>query len=71
MIHQIDSKHEWLLFSAGFTAKFELAFVKHWKTLFLDVFLKPTERAQVLLKSGTRDFQSSLPFDMRDRHVFM
>ena len=31
--------------------------------LFLRVFiLKPTERAQVLLKNGTRDFQNSPPF---------
>ena len=32
--------------------------------LFLRRFiLKPTERAQVLLKNGTRDFQSSPPFE--------
>ena len=27
MIYQIDSKNEWLLLSAGFTAKFGLVFV--------------------------------------------
>ena len=27
VIHQIDSKNEWLLLSASFTAKFELVFV--------------------------------------------
>ena len=33
------------------------------KTLFLRVFiLKPTERAQVFLQKGTRDFQNSPPF---------
>ena len=26
-VHQIDSKNEWLLLSASFTAKFGLAFV--------------------------------------------
>ena len=32
--------------------------------LFLRRFiLKPTERAQVLLKNGTRDFQSTPPFE--------
>ena len=32
--------------------------------LFLRVFiLKPTERAQVLLKNGTRDLQNSSPFE--------
>ena len=32
--------------------------------LFLRIFiLKPTERAQVLLKSGTRDFLNSPPFE--------
>ena len=34
------------------------------KTLFLRGFiLKPTERAEVLLKHGTRDFQNSPPFE--------
>ena len=37
---------------------------QHWKTLFLRGFvLKPTERAQILLKSGTRNFQNSPPFE--------
>ena len=32
--------------------------------LFLRSFiLKPTERTQVLLKNGTRDFQNNLPFE--------
>ena len=65
VVHQIDSKNRQLLFSAIFMAKFELAFVlKHQKMLFLRGFIfKPTERAQVLLKNGTRDFQNSLPFE--------
>ena len=36
----------------------------HRKTLFLRGFvLKQAERAQPLLKNGTRDFQNSLPFE--------
>ena len=33
------------------------------KCFFLEAFLKKAERAQVLLKSGTRDFQNSPLFD--------
>ena len=64
VIYQIDSKNEWLLLSASFTAKFGLIFVLTWKTLFLRGFiLKPIENVQVPLKSGTRDFQNSPPFE--------
>ena len=36
--------------------------------LFLrDFILRPTERAYVLLKSGTRDFQNSPPFERSAR----
>ena len=60
MIHQIDSKNEWLLLSASFMAKFRLVFVLNWKMLFLRGFIiKSTERAQVLLKNGTKDFQNN------------
>ena len=53
-----------VLFSGRFAAKFELLFVSTWKTLFLrGSILKPTERTEAFLKSGTRDFQSSLPFE--------
>ena len=31
--------------------------------LYLRGFLKPTKRAQVLLKNSTRDFRDSLPFE--------
>ena len=63
-MHQIGSKNEWLLLPASFKAKFGLAFVLTLESAFLSGFiLKPTERAQVLLKSGTRDFQNSLPFE--------
>ena len=35
-----------------------------WKTLFLrDFILKPSERALILLKNGTRDFQNNPPFE--------
>ena len=50
--------------SARFTAKFELVFVLTQENAFLrDFILKPTERAQVLLKNGTRDFLNSPPFE--------
>ena len=48
----------------NFTARFELVFVLHWKTLFLrGLILKQTERACALLKNGFRDFQNSPPFE--------
>ena len=44
--YEIDSKNEWLLLSASFTANFGLVFVLTLKTLFLRGFiLKPTEIA--------------------------
>ena len=53
-----------VLLSGSFTAKFELVFVLTWKTLFLrGSILKPTERTEVFLKNGTRDFQNTLPFE--------
>ena len=55
---QIDSQNEWLLFSAGFTANLGWFLCLHWKTLRRFI-LKPSERAQVLLKNGTRYFQNS------------
>ena len=56
---------ERLLLSATFTAKFKLAFVlTQENALALRVFiLNPTERAQVLLKSGTKYCQNSPPFE--------
>ena len=70
VIHQIDSKNEWLVLLVTFTAKVELVFVLHSRTLFLRVvILKSTERPYVPLKNGTRDFQIALR--LRDRHVFM
>ena len=56
MIHQTDSKNEWMLLSACFMTKFELTFVLNKKALFLRGFiLKPTERAKVLIKTDARD----------------
>ena len=46
VIHQIDSKNEWLLLSASFTAKFGLVFVLTLENVFHRGFIfKPTERA--------------------------
>ena len=70
MIHQIDIKNEWLLLPASFKAKFVLVFVLTLESAFPKRFhFKETERAYVLLKNGTRDFQNTLR--LRDRHVFM
>ena len=64
MIHQIDSKNEWLLLSVTFTTKFELVFALTFKNGFLRVFiLKPTERALILLQNRTRDFQNRPQFE--------
>ena len=64
VIHQIDSKNEGLLLYASFAAKFEFIFVLTLENAFFRGFiLKPTERALVLLKTGTRNFQNSPPFE--------
>ena len=45
VINQLDSKNEWLLLSASFTAKFALVFVLTLENAFFGGFiLKPTER---------------------------
>ena len=60
MIHQVDSKNEWLLLSASFMAKFGLDFVVTLGNAFFRGFiLKSTEKALILLKNGTKDFQNS------------
>ena len=57
VIHQIDSQNEWVLLPASFMAKFELVFVLTMENdIFRGFILKPTERAQVLLKNGTSFF---------------
>ena len=54
MILQTDSKNEWLLLSASFTAKLELAFVLTLENAFFRDFIL---RAYIgHLKNGTRDF---------------
>ena len=64
VIHQIDSKNVWLLPSASFTANCGFVFVLTLENAFFGGFiLKPTERVSVLLKSGSRDFQNSPPFE--------
>ena len=60
--HSSNRQNERLLLST-FTDKFELAFVLTQEGTFLRVFIfKPTERASVLLKNGTKDFQNRPPF---------
>ena len=53
-----------MLFSVTFTAKLELVFISTFENAFFRVFiLKPTERAKVVLKNATRDFQNNPPFE--------
>ena len=54
-----------MLLSTSFTAKFELVFVLTQENAFFSrgFILKPTERAYVLLKNGTRDFKNRAPFE--------
>ena len=61
VIHQIDSKNEWLLLSASFTAKCVLIFVLTLENVFSfrGFILNATEKAWILLKNGTRDFQKN------------
>ena len=49
---------------ASFTVKLGLLFVLVLENAFLRGFIfKPTEKAQVLLKNGTRDFQNNPMFE--------
>ena len=53
MIHQIESKNEWLLLPTSLQQNLGWFLPYHWKMLFLRGFiLKPTERVLVLLKKG-------------------
>ena len=53
-----------MLFSVTFTAKLELVFISTFENAFFRVFiLKPRERAKVVLKNATRDFQNNPPFE--------
>ena len=64
MIHQIDSKNEWLLLPASFTAKFGLVFVLTLENAFSSRFhFKATRKSIDSSKKGTRYFRNSLPFE--------
>ena len=64
MIHQIDSKNEWLLLSARFIAKFELVFVLTLENPFSERFQFRANRKRMdSLKNGTRNFQNSPQFE--------
>ena len=64
MIHQIDIKNNWLLFSAGFKTKFGLVFVLTLKNAFLNRFHFRANRKSIgSSKNNIRDFQNSPPFD--------
>ena len=65
VIHQVDSKNEWLLLSVTFTAKLELVFVLTSENAFSWSFHFKAMRKSIhiLLKSGSRDFRNSPPFE--------
>ena len=64
VIHQIDSKNEWLLLSASVTAKFELVFVLTLENAFSWRFhSKANRRSSCSSKNSTTDFQNSPPFE--------
>ena len=55
-------KNERLLLSASFTPKFELVFVLTQENV-RGFFSKSRERAQVILRNGTGEFQNGHPFE--------
>ena len=64
VIHQIDSKNEWLLLSASFTAKCWLVFVLTLENSFSYRFHFKTNRKNIgSFKNGIRGFQNSHPFE--------
>ena len=64
VIHQIDSKNECCYFQQILWQNLGQFLSQHQKTLLLRGFIfKSTERAQVLLNNGTRDFQNSPPLE--------
>ena len=63
ILKSTDVLKSFLFLSASFSPKFGLVFVLTLKNAFCQSFhFKPTERAQILLKSGTRYFQNRPPF---------
>ena len=64
MIHQIDSKNEWLLLSASFTAKIGLIFVLPLENAFsLRFHFKASRKSIDSSKNCTGDFQNVTPFE--------
>ena len=65
VIHQIlDSKNEWLLLPASFTAKIGLVFVLTLENAFSSRFHYKANRKSIgSSKNSARDFQNSLPFE--------
>ena len=64
LIHQIDSKTEWFLLSASFTAKFELVFVLTLENAFSQrIHFEANRKSTGFLRNGTRNFLNSPPFE--------
>ena len=64
VIHQIDSKNEWLLLTASFTAKCRFYFVLTLENSFSYRLHFKTNRKNIgSSKNGIRGFQNSHPFE--------
>ena len=62
--YQINSKDDWSLLSARFTAKFVLVFVLSLGNAFSQGFhFKANRKSMGSFKNGTRDFRNRPPFE--------
>ena len=68
VIHQIDSKNEWLLLSKSFTAKFELVFDLALEKAFSQKFHFEANRKSI---DSSKKVIFKIALCLRDRHIFM
>ena len=71
MIHQMDSKSEWLLLSVYFMAKYELAFVLTFENAFSQGFHFKTVGKSIGSSKKTVLGIFKTVIHLRDRHIFM
>ena len=71
VIHQIDSKNEWLLLSVTFTVKLELVFVLTFENAFSWSFHFKANRKSIGSSKKRVLGIFEIALRMRDRHVFM
>ena len=63
VIHHIDSKNGWCSFQQVYGKIWVIFCLNTGKRFFLEVSFSSQQKAQVLLKNGTRYFQNSSPFE--------